>query len=287
MSLPTWWREENVNNIVAPGVDIPTNVCSLLFEIPKDIGPPVFLYYRLTNFYQNHRRYVKSLDLDQLKGKALSNNTIRGSSCDPLRINPDNGKAYYPCGLIANSLFNDTFESPLRVAGGEANSSYFMTNKGISWVSDKELYKPTQYSPDQISPPPNWQKRYPKGYTHDNPPPNLQEDEAFQVWMRTAGLPTFSKLARRNDNETMVKGTYLINIYDCKIRTIPQCYVNAIPLLIFRISFSRYSLWGNQVCSYLNEDRDGWQEPVHGYRVCCCWRDLHCSWCPFHGCTFD
>jgi hypothetical protein len=105
--------------------------------------------------------------------------------------------------------------------------------------------------------------------------------------MRTAGLPTFSKLARRNDNETMVKGTYQIDIYDRRIHSKPQCYVSAIPLLTFGIRFSRYSLWGNQVRSYLNEDRDGWQEPVHGYRVCCRWRNLHCSWCPFHGCAFD
>jgi len=89
-----------------------------------------------------------------------------------------------------------------------------MTNKGISWASDRQLYKPTQYSPDQISPPPNWQKRYPQGYTKDNPPKDLQEDEEFQVWMRTAGLPTFSKLARRNDNETMIAGTYQIDIRD-------------------------------------------------------------------------
>ncbi|EHY55213.1 alkylphosphocholine resistance protein lem3 [Exophiala dermatitidis] len=192
-----------------------TPVCTLQFSIPNDIGPPVYLYYRLTNFYQNHRRYVKSLDTDQLKGDALSNSTIKGSSCNPLRLD-HNGKAYYPCGLIANSIFNDTLNSPVAVnaAGGQSSQQYRMTNKSIAWSSDASLYKKTKYTNDQVSPPPNWQRRYPDGYTDENPIPDLSEYEEFQVWMRTAGLPTFSKLALRNDQDTMTAGIYQMDIYD-------------------------------------------------------------------------
>ncbi|PGH16893.1 hypothetical protein AJ80_05037 [Polytolypa hystricis UAMH7299] len=212
-SKPRWWhsRTEDVN--YAPGVDVPTQNCSLQFTIPNDIGPPVFLYYRMSNFYQNHRRYVKSLDLDQMKGKPVSSNTITHSSCDPLRIDPDTEKPYYPCGLIANSFFNDTFFSPVRVGTNDANETYPMTNKGIAWSSDRDLYKPTEYTWDEVSPPPHWRERYPK-YTADNPPPNLQDNEEFQVWMRTAGLPTFSKLALRNDKDVMRAGTYRLDIRD-------------------------------------------------------------------------
>jgi hypothetical protein len=39
--------------------------------------------------------------------------------------------------------------------------------------------------------------------------------EQFQVWMRTAGLPTFSKLAQRNDKDELKAGTYWLKIYDC------------------------------------------------------------------------
>ncbi|EEH43248.2 uncharacterized protein PADG_08068 [Paracoccidioides brasiliensis Pb18] len=213
INTPTWKRQDGVNRTIPGGLYLPTTVCSIFFEIPNDLGPSVFLYYRLTNFYQNHRRYVKSLDLDQLKGKALSNSTISGSPCDPLRIDPETKKAYYPCGLIANSLFNDSFSSPVLV-GISDNQFYNMTNKGISWSSDKELYKKTEYKPDQIWPPPNWRERYPFGYTESAPPPDLHEDEEFQVWMRTAGLPTFSKLARRNDHDIMRAGNYRIDIDD-------------------------------------------------------------------------
>lgn len=182
-------------------------VCSLTFDIPNDIGPPVFMYYRLTNFYQNHRRYVQSLELEQLKGKAVDNKTIKGGTCDPdpVKLDP-HGKAYYPCGLIANSVFNDTISSP-KLTNRE---TYFMTNKGIAWESDKELFQKTEYEPWQVSPPPNWQRRYPN-YTKDNMP-NLHEDEELMVWMRTAGLPNFSKLSRRNDTDAMPAGTYRLNI---------------------------------------------------------------------------
>ncbi|PYH41179.1 CDC50/LEM3 family protein [Aspergillus saccharolyticus JOP 1030-1] len=187
-----------------------TTVCRLIFEIPDKLEPPVFMYYRLTNFYQNHRRYVKSLDIDQLKGKAVDNDTIKGGSCDPLELDPS-GKAYYPCGLIANSQFNDTISSPQLLNGDDAQT-YYMTNKGIAWDSDKQLIKKTQYDKWQVVPPPNWHDRYPNGYVDGIP--NLHEDEEFMVWMRTAALPAFSKLSRRNDTSAMAAGSYQLDIED-------------------------------------------------------------------------
>ena len=207
------WRHNKTTVRYGPGVEVESDVCSLTFNIPAEIGPPVLFYYRLTNFYQNHRRYVKSLDTSQLEGDAVPAASIAGGSCDPLRLD-GNKKPYYPCGLIANSLFNDTFHSPVRL-GSADNSTYEMTNKGIAWDSDKSLYGPTKYKVDEIAVPPNWVKRYPKsGYTEQNPPPNLAEIEEFHVWMRTAGLPTFSKLALRNDNEAMASGMYQVDIVD-------------------------------------------------------------------------
>src|SRR5690606_11678991 len=97
------------------GLPIDVTQCVVQFTLPEDFTPPVLFYYRLTNFYQNHRRYVQSFYETQLQGKAVPASEISGSSCDPLRLNPDNQKPYYPCGLIANSIFNDTFSSPLRL----------------------------------------------------------------------------------------------------------------------------------------------------------------------------
>ena len=83
------------------------NQCRLRFELPADLPQPVFMYYKLTNFFQNHRRYVQSLDVNQLKGSAVSAGTLQNGNCRPLGFDPDhNEKAIYPCGLIANSFFN-------------------------------------------------------------------------------------------------------------------------------------------------------------------------------------
>ena len=194
-----------------------TPTCNLQFQIPDTLNAPVLLYYQLTNFYQNHRRYVQSYDQDQLKGAFQSNSTVNSSECDPLKTDA-NGKAYYPCGLIANSLFNDTFLSPvlLNPTGTSASQkTYKMTNQGIAWDSDKDLYGPTKYKTWEVTPPPNWRERYPE-YNETFPFPELHTDEEFQVWMRTAGLPTFSKLALRNDNDAMESGRYEMAIYDCK-----------------------------------------------------------------------
>lgn len=194
-----------------------TNQCTLGFQIPVDIAPPVYIYYRLTNYYQNHRRYVKSFWQDQLNGKAVKYDDL--SMCDPLRTPADDhSKIYYPCGLIANSYFNDSYAAPVLLdpsGSGAASQRYNMTNQNIAWSSDADLYgATTAYSNDDIVPPPNWGTMYPNNYTNEYPPPNLKEWGEFQNWMRTAGLPTFSKLVLRNDNETMKSGRYQINITD-------------------------------------------------------------------------
>lgn len=215
-----WAVEQGVNVTLPSGVSIPTDRCYLRFNIPENMGPPVLFYYTLTNFYQNHRRYVESSDQQQLKGDARSYDDIRASKCIPLFGEDAGGvmKPYYPCGLIANSMFNDSFTSPelLNPPGARDNQTrpYNMTTSGIAWNSDKALYGPTSYSFSDVLPPPNWRVRYPDNYTEGNPPPNLQEWEAFQVWMRTAGLPTFSKLYQRNDKEAMEDGRYQIIIDD-------------------------------------------------------------------------
>lgn len=36
------------------------NPCDINITVPERMEPPIYMYYKLTNFYQNHRRYVKS-----------------------------------------------------------------------------------------------------------------------------------------------------------------------------------------------------------------------------------
>ncbi|KZT44173.1 Lem3/Cdc50 [Sistotremastrum suecicum HHB10207 ss-3] len=203
------------NSTFEGGNQSSNSVCFLKFSIPADLQPSVFLYYKLTNFFQNHRRYVQSLDTDQLKGKYVSPHDLHNSDCKPLDSTPD-GKAIYPCGLIANSLFNDTIFNPVLLPSesGSANVTYNFTAKNIAWPGEAKKYTNTPgYNLSDIVPPPNWAARFPNNYTEDNPPPALRDDEHFQNWMRTAGLPTFTKLYGRNDDEVMQAGTYQVAIW--------------------------------------------------------------------------
>ena len=94
---------QNPNNLSIPQ-------CIIDFTVPQTMEPPIFIYYRLTDFYQNHRQYINSFDAGQLLGDAQS---PPGSNCGPLRTT-DNGSNIYPCGLIANSMFNGkTLKHPI------------------------------------------------------------------------------------------------------------------------------------------------------------------------------
>ncbi|KAF8919534.1 CDC50/LEM3 family [Mucidula mucida] len=200
-SKPQYALLNNTNNDTITDVSQELE-CILRFNVPTDLDPTVLIYYKLTNFYQNHRRYVKSLNSDQLKGDFVSTSDLDDSDCKPLGTR--DGKAIYPCGLIANSLFNDTFSSPVLLnPPSGVSATYDFTTDDISWPGEAKKYATTPISEDGYN--------SVNGYTDDNIP-NLKTDFHFQNWMRTAGLPTFTKLYGRNDNDVMRSGTYQITI---------------------------------------------------------------------------
>ncbi|CAG5113483.1 Oidioi.mRNA.OKI2018_I69.chr2.g7587.t1.cds [Oikopleura dioica] len=96
----------------APEGNPPTCICSQEFTIEAEMESPIFAYYRLTNYYQNHRRYVKSRDDTQLLAEASTIGDKPDGDCSPYDV-VDVGDIkpipIAPCGAIANSLFNDTF----------------------------------------------------------------------------------------------------------------------------------------------------------------------------------
>ncbi|NXM90865.1 CC50A protein, partial [Oenanthe oenanthe] len=192
--------------------------CTINFTLEHSFESNVFMYYGLSNFYQNHRRYVKSRDDSQLNG---DNSSLHNPSkeCEPYRTNED--KPIAPCGAIANSMFNDTLE--LYRIDNDTRTPITLTKKGIAWWTDKNVKfrNPTGDGNNLTAlfqgttKPVNWPKPV---YMLDPEPDNngfINED--FIVWMRTAALPTFRKLYRlierkNNFQPTLQAGRYSLDI---------------------------------------------------------------------------
>ncbi|CAN4096040.1 unnamed protein product [Withania somnifera] len=152
--------------------------CVRTLIVPKKMEGPIYVYYQLENYYQNHRRYVKSRSDQQLKSGKNIDDT---GSCEPEdRVN---GKPIVPCGLIAWSLFNDTYS----FTSSSGNKSLAVNKKGIAWKSDRDH----KFGKDVF--PSNFQSG-PLIGGGNLTNVSLDKQEDLIVWMRTAALPTFRKL---------------------------------------------------------------------------------------------
>lgn len=160
--------------------------CIKSLTVPKKMRSPIYIYYQLDNFYQNHRRYVKSRSDKQLRDKKYEGET---KDCEPVATGGKDNKPIVPCGLIAWSLFNDTYGFSVEKKSLEVNK------KNIAWKSDKdykfgdEVFPKNFQSGDLIG----------GGKLNETVPLNQQED--LIVWMRTAALPTFRKLYGRIETD--------------------------------------------------------------------------------------
>ena len=178
-------------------------ICDINFTIEKDMKKTVMVYYRLKNFYQNHRRYIKSKSYKQLKGNVLKESEVK-DDCDPVILNKDiyegvknfggtieldQNAVAHPCGLIARSYFNDSFSIKKKDAQDE--NGITISDEDIAWSVDKKKYKNAPNS-DQIQ----WLN---------------VEEERFIVWMRPAALPDFRKLWGKIDKD-LSKGDYVLSI---------------------------------------------------------------------------
>lgn len=200
--------------------------CEVEIKLPTDFFGNVYMYYGLTNFYQNHRRYVKSRDDNQLLGEI---DDIVSNDCHPFAYEEVGGKPIVPCGAIANSLFSD--ELSLRREKDKKTDSpkiVPLLRTGIAWPSDKRIkFRNPEGNLSEIlkdyPKPKNWNKTI---YQLDleNEDNNGFQNEDLIVWMRTAALPTFRKLYRRIDHseagfrDGLPEGNYTLIVKYCKSR---------------------------------------------------------------------
>ncbi|KAK3041166.1 hypothetical protein RJ639_028645, partial [Escallonia herrerae] len=134
--------------------------------VHKHMKAPIFIYYQLDNYYQNYRRYGKSRSDQQLVHGLQHNDT---SSCTPEESS--NGLPIVPCGLIAWSLFNDTYSF----------------SHGTHELRVKRKDNGTLIGGGKLD---------------LNIPLSDQED--LIVWMHTAALPSFRKLYGRIEEDLNV-----------------------------------------------------------------------------------
>lgn len=195
---------------------------------------PVYVYYELDNFYQNHRRYVKSRMDAQLRNKLSKTTLIDDENGDGIaraktKFGADTTIAEWakifsrcepmivPPGVTTDCKYgtNATNGQPCKILWpcGLIAGSFFndvfksnqtgWTEKGIAWKSDleKKFINPTGWDDGGIdkSSASVYQylhQRYPRfnELTGGSLETDGVENEHFIVWMRTAGLPTFRKL---------------------------------------------------------------------------------------------
>eukprot|EP00457_Paulinella_chromatophora_P004733 gb/GEZN01004746.1/.p1 GENE.gb/GEZN01004746.1/~~gb/GEZN01004746.1/.p1 ORF type:complete len:604 (-),score=42.77 gb/GEZN01004746.1/:32-1843(-) len=203
------------------------SICELTIEIKEDMPAPIFLYYKIVDFYQSHQNYVKSRDEKQIRGveeyDPEDGNAL--DHCEPMIKYEDmerkyRGAAYntsfenrymYPCGLIAYTMFTDTFTNP-RVCNSDLHT--FNTTKQCL---DCECLTGNNYQKEGIAWDTDLEKRFKqrtlRAYETSMNPRGFQmppvDDEDFVVWMRCAHLPTFYKVHRKILDRGLKKGEFL------------------------------------------------------------------------------
>lgn len=198
--------------------------CNITFDLPEAIDRDAYLYYALTNFFQNHRRYVRSRNDWQLNGDTSLESL---SSCAPFDkafdVQRNANMLVAPCGAIANSIFNDTFQLYYEVANEtdekEPGKRVDLLEDAISWPTDRayKFRNPPDLKElaDKFTHPVNW-NQYLQDFKSGNS--TAFENEHLIVWMRSSALPNFRKLWARVDHRSekfqlgLPKGTYKMQI---------------------------------------------------------------------------
>uniref|UniRef100_K3ZUR4 ALA-interacting subunit n=1 Tax=Setaria italica TaxID=4555 RepID=K3ZUR4_SETIT len=121
--VPGYMLDNKVAYIQNPSID---KTCRRILKVPKDMKQPIYIYYQLDKFYQNHRRYVTSRNDKQLRSPEEVNTT---QYCKPEATH--HGNPVVPCGLVAWSLFNDTYSFT------RGNEVLMVNKRGISWRSER------------------------------------------------------------------------------------------------------------------------------------------------------
>ncbi|CAH0713718.1 unnamed protein product, partial [Brenthis ino] len=156
-----------------------TCVCFYDFNLTEDFDGKVIIYYELESYNQLRSDYVNSKDDSQLQGIL---NTIPSENCEPYRYNEDK-KPIAPCGIIADTIFNDTFS----ILDNSDNTNVNYKLSGMLTDADKLGFRnPENITEAQnyFAKPKNWRKSIWE-LDLNNIENNGFQNEMFIGWMKT------------------------------------------------------------------------------------------------------
>jgi len=188
-------KETSYKYSVDPQCTPNVSVCTFSFYLEETYESPVYFWFQLRYVYQNHHQYVISSDIDDMSA------TDEGDPdrCYPIFTNRDANKSIsvlgtpldpdapaLPCGIAANTLFNDTYA--MRTSSG---TIIFLNKTAIAY----ENRHATRIPVDQdLS----------KQWIRFN-------NESLLNWLHLAPLGSFRKLWARIDQD-LPPGEYVITV---------------------------------------------------------------------------
>eukprot|EP00892_Ulva_mutabilis_P006042 jgi/Ulvmu1/380/UM001_0387.1 len=154
--------------------------------VEHDMDEPIYIYYILRKFHQNHKRYVKSVDWQQVHGKNKSASSLKDCKGQKRYVTDSKNETLEqnglvtPCGLIAWSYFNDTFSDFKAVREDQTAliESIVVDSDRLAWSTDRQdlfgNYEPVNHN------------SIPAFRGGKEMLLNVSQDEQFMVWMRPA-----------------------------------------------------------------------------------------------------
>eukprot|EP00871_Galdieria_phlegrea_P000693 jgi/Galph1/1624/GphlegSOOS_G329.1 len=227
------------------GTEIPSpnfsKSCSVSIDVTQTMNPPIFIYYKLNNFYQNHRRYVSSRSDQQLHGDIVKISSLKRQCAPGMQLSEEKGcssedeigpyafNATTNMSLDGNYYIQPEYRSNSSEVNGEPDTRLVIpcglvawslfndtlgANNEITSINSKGASSNISFSKKGIA----WSSDIDTKFRPGPNPPfseandDLITDEEFMVWMRVAALPNFQKLYGVVKDTKLEPGRYIFNI---------------------------------------------------------------------------
>lgn len=176
------------------------NPCLVNISVTQRMKAPVYMYYRLTNFYQNHRRYVKSRSDVQLSGASETVSNLKDACEQQVYLQTEDGEdntsaIISPCGLVSWSMFNDS----LLLLNATGQPVPGVSEQGIAWQTDVD-YK-FKYAERAAQPSPCWSAEstsavFHSSHLHSLMPPKLPASPIHTLIRPLTHMPPLAETTR-------------------------------------------------------------------------------------------